>query len=299
MLMLNFSLNQNNLPVLKTSLSPKITFSGDKNVLKGFYKYGIINKDKVLTDQYNLRRPEISESAILTSLLDKDNITPVLITGKPQSGKSVVAGRLINELKQQGHKVFVVENDITSDTTAFGQGEIELLIKQIKDLNSTDRVFLFVDEPQFIPGRERYSNPDIEKTPEDSVLSKLARFVDDNKNVKLVGVMYDGGFSYGLPFYNNLLEEMFPKKNHIVIPEMNKQDKIEIINTILKIAGFNKIPVDIQNRMKLMPLEVRECVKMIFRILFHDHNRVDDINTIEDINAGNWRILMSQLQDRM
>lgn len=299
MLMLNFSLNQSNLPVLKTSLSSKIAFSGDKNVLKGFYKYGIINKDQVLTDQYNFKRPEISESAILKSLLDKDNTSPVLITGKPQSGKSVVAGRLINELKQQGHKVFVVENDITTDTTAFGQGEIELLINQIKDLNSTDRVFLFVDEPQFIPSRERYTNPDIDKTPDDSVLSKLARYVDDNRNVKLVGVMYDDGFSYGLPFYNKLLKEMFPKKNHIEIPEMNKQEKIEIINTILKIAGFNKIPVDIQNRMKLMPLEVRECVKMIFRILFHDHNRVDDINTIEDINPANWRILMSQLQDRM
>lgn len=291
--------NYSNASILKPGTTERVVFTGDKNLLKGFYKYGIINKEQVLTDQFNFKRSEIDESAILKSLLDKDNTRPVLITGKPQSGKSVVAGRLINQLRDKGHKVFVVENDITSDVEAFGQAEIKLLIQQIKALNPTDRVYLFIDEPQFIPGRERYINPDIEETPEESVLSKLAQFVDKNKNVKLVGVMYDGGLTYGLPFYNYLLEDMFPKKNHIVVPEINKQDKIEMINTVLKIAGFNKIPVDVANRMRLMPLEVRECIKKIFVLLFHDHGRVDDINTVEDIKPDNWRILMSQLQDRM
>lgn len=301
-------------PHLNTSIlnSPqKVSFNGDKNLLEPFFSIGMTNKNPLARDEFYFHRPDIDENIMLDFLLDPDNNKPFLITGKSNSGKSVLASRLAYKLKQQGYNVFTIDNDCLSkpykeEQPYLNHTRLNELIEKINNLNTTDRVFIFIDEPQFITANEIIETPIVRYNGKKGVLYKLSEFLNDNPNVKLVGSMLEDGFSHN--YYNDTYEhckiitELFPKENRYFLPPISDyktEDKIKMLNKALNLAGFKSMPDNIEKRLEYTGIKgpIRSIIFNLFLSLSNDKNRTDDVNHKEEIKKSTWKALIKKVEN--
>ena len=266
-----------------------VSFTGSNEALKPFTKWGMTNKDQIVTSNNFVQRTNINEKKILQKLLDPKNTKPALITGRSEAGKSSFARKIALKLQTQGHNVICIDNNTTDSIKAKDRFEqLNNLIEQLKNSDSKERIFLFIDEPQFIPGIEERVNNNTPVLPADSILTKLLNLSKEKHNIKIIGVMYSGGFKYNKDEFDDLLKHLFPSKNHIKIPKMSLKDKINVINNILKETGFAPIPDYIEKKLG-------SCAKPVTPRAFLTELRFNigyrcngDINIEEEIRYEAW-----------
>ena len=150
-----------NTYVFKSPQTPKVTFTGDKMMLEPYITYGLSTQKPLFTDEFFINRPDVNIDHLLQKVQDKQNKHPFLITGDRVSGKSVLAGRLSELLKKQGHKVFVVDNKHQGDEYYLNLYQYNSLINEIESVDSNKQVFIFIDEPHLIPIRQYEEDKDL------------------------------------------------------------------------------------------------------------------------------------------
>ena len=239
--MLNTAFNYNNTSNINLLRAKPVVFTGDSDALLPMTNYGLRNQDKIITSDKFVKRADINEEQIIKTILDENNKEPALITGKPNSGKSTTARKIVFSLKEKGHNVICIEGTpFFYSNIADKSLKVLKQIEQLNSLNPDERTFVFLDEPQFLPLMEKVINPKCSIA--DCILIKLYDTLINNPNIKLVGVMYSNGFELNRDYNDSILKELFPEKNHIEIPELNKNELIKIIDNILKLAGFRPMP---------------------------------------------------------
>ena len=281
-----------NIPILNSTLYVPVirntAFTGDSKALLPFAEFGMVNKDGIATGDNFIKRTDVDEELILKKILDKTNSEPVLITGPPNSGKSVTARKVALAIKDKGHKVICIEGCSRFDRNINNKALIALKqINQLNSLNPDERTFVFIDEPQFFSYMDYKLNPYCSMS--ESMLFKLSKILENNSNIRLIGVMYPGGFKYNYNYNDSILEKLFPEKNHIVIPEPGRVLIVEILNNILKLAGFNPVPNFIHQYVyhKEEPLKIRFFLKNLAKLIGNNCN--GDINKPETIEQSIWQ----------
>ncbi|MGD9581081.1 MAG: hypothetical protein AB7V50_06890, partial [Vampirovibrionia bacterium] len=286
-------------------IQKQVSFSGDKNLLKPYFDIGMNNKAKLVEDEFYIQRKGINEEYLLDFLKDPDDNKPFLITGKSTSGKSVLAKRLSYKLKKEGHKVFCIDNYLDNIALLLTHEKLDELIKEIGRLKTKERVFIFIDEPQFIVEKEIDNDPSLKQNIKKSTIYKLAKFVENNPNIKLVGSMYDGGLNHTYypetTQYCDLLRDLFPVENQFDLPlllDNSFEENITMLNKVLNLAGFNSMPQKIKEQLKQtgMNANIRQLVFSVFRAITKEKNRVDDVNTKEDIKKPVWKALIRDIE---
>lgn len=290
-------LNNTNTYVLKSPQTARIAFTGDKKMLEPYITYGLSTQQPLFSDEFFINRPDVNIDHLLQKVQDKQNRHSFLITGDRVSGKSVLAGRLSELLKKQGHKIFVVDNKHKEEEYYLNLYQCKSLINEIDSIDSNKQVFIFIDEPHLIPIRQYDEDKDLVEQPETNVLNLLSNYLATKDNVKLIGVMFDGGFKEVEGLVNKeqklLMDQVFPQENHIVLPTiatLGANNLIKMVNNGLKTAGFNSIPDNIAKKIMAMPKlpNVSEAFAAIKKGLDKDSQRIDDKAVMEDIKPEIW-----------
>lgn len=302
---MKLSIQNINTYVLKVPQKTTIAFTGDKMMLEPYITYGLTTQKALFSDEYFINRPDVNIDQLLQKLQDNHNNNPFLITGSRVSGKSVTAGRLAELLKKQGHKVFIIDNKHKEEEYYLNLYQCKRLIQEIESVDPDKKVFVFIDEPHLIPIRQFEEDKNLVEKTETNVLRVLSNYLAENDNVKLVGVMFDAGFNEVENLVNKeqrvLMEEMFPQKNHIVLPTITTlggENLIKMVNNGLKTAGFHSIPDRIAKKLLALPKlpDVSEAFRAIKKGLGKDLQRRDDKAVMEDIKPEIWNKIVFYLE---